>query len=85
MRKVYHYGVYKNGKVFVDEEIDCNLACQSLYHVGPGYEAYSVIATTRDICKKKLKKIFEDNIKDLEKEIKKNEKILDKLNSEVLK
>lgn len=79
MRKVYHYGIYKNGKVFVDEEINYNQACQSLYHVGPDYEAYSVIATSKEICKKKLRKIFEDNIKDLEKEIKKNKKILDKL------
>ena len=79
MKKVYHYGVYKNGKVFVDEEIDYNRACQSLYHVGPDYEAYSVVATSKEIFKKKLRKYFEDNIKDLEKEIKKNEKILDKL------
>lgn len=79
MRKIYHYGVYTNGKVFVDKEINDNRACQSLVHIGPDYKAYSVIATTRDICKKKLRKIFEDNIKDLEKEIKKNKKILDKL------
>ena len=81
-RKLYHYGVYTNGKIFVDEEIDNNRACQSLFHVGPNYKAYSVIATTKDMCKKKLRKIFEDNIKDLEKEIKKNKKILDKIEEE---
>jgi hypothetical protein len=81
-RKLYHYGIYTNGKLFVDEEIDNNRACQSLVHSGPNYKAYSVIATTRDICKKKLRKIFEDNIKDLEKEIRKNKKILDKLKEE---
>ena len=81
-RKLYHYGVYTNGKLLVDEEIDNNRACQSLIHSGPNYEAYSVIATTRDICKKKLRKIFEDNIKDLEKEIKKNKKILNKIEEE---
>lgn len=83
MRKLYHYGVYTNGKIFVDEKIDNNRACQSLVHSGPNYKAYSVIATTKDICKKKLRKIFEDNIKDLEKEIKKNKKILDKISDKI--
>lgn len=82
MRKIYHYGVYKNGKVFVDEEIDYNHACQSLYHVGDDYEAYSVIATSKEVCKRKLRKIFEDNIKDLEKEIEKNQKMINRLDKE---
>ena len=79
MKKLYHLGFYTNGKVYVDEEIDNDRACQSLMYSGPDYKAYSVIATTRNIAAKKLKKIFEDKIKEHEKEIAKNRKILEKI------
>lgn len=79
MKKLYHLGFYTNGKIYIDEEIDNNRACQGLVHYGPDYKAYSVIATTRNIAAKKLKKIFEDEIKEHEKEIVKNRKILEKI------
>ena len=79
MKKLYHLGMYTNGKIYIDEEIDDNRACQSLVHSGPDYKVYSVIATTRNIAAKKLKKIFEDEIKEHEKEIAKNRKILEKI------
>lgn len=79
MKKLYHLGMYTNGKIYIDKEIDNNRACQSLVHYGDNCKAYSVIATTRNIAAKKLKKIFEDNIKEHEKEIDKNRKILEKI------
>jgi len=78
MRKLYHYGIYTNGKIYVDEELtDSNMACQGLVHYINNKKAYSYYASSKEICIKKLKNVFIQRIKELEKELNKNKKLLE--------
>lgn len=72
-----------HNKIIADEVTDEACREYSFYNGDLDARGYGVIATTREMCMKKLKRMINHDIKELEKEIHRYTKMLNKLEKEI--
>lgn len=72
-----------HNKIITDEVTDEACHEYSFYKGDSDASGYGVIATTREMCMKKLKRMINQNIKYLEKDIYRYTKMLNKLDKEI--
>lgn len=66
----------KTGKIITDEFVETQHYCHSYYFSKPGACGYGELATSREICIKKLISRIRKDVKDKEKELKNVRKTL---------
>lgn len=70
-------------KIITDKEVSKNELCWRYSFHRPNESGYGVIATSREICIKKIRKQINDEVKDLKKQLASKQKLLRKLDDEL--
>jgi len=75
--------IYDNnsGKIVTDEPTDEN--CWDFYHSSPTIRGFGSISTSRELCLKKIIRVYKKKITDKEKELNKMKRFLKKVEREL--
>lgn len=68
-----------SNKIVTDEEVDENERCWDYRFASDKGSGFGVIATSREICIKKIKNVLKDEIKEVKKELALKQKAFRKL------
>lgn len=79
----YKLEVLNNGEIITDEQVSMEENCWEYYFCRHPKEGYGVVASSREICVKKINKIFKDKIKEREKNLEKLKKIVTKFEKQL--
>lgn len=60
----------KTGQIKFDSEVPSDSRCWEYYTSSPEYTGYGVVASSREICVKKINKVFKNKVKEVEKNLK---------------